>query len=161
MELPFWERANAFLCNDAKLGRKLGAGQEGYVWATSLGSAIKVFERERNFNTELKCYQILEGCAISEIDGFNVPQLLDFDDELWVVEMSVVAAPFLLDFGKCYFCPPEYPSDAIKHYSQQCEDYFGPFWPKVASAIYELERMGIWYVDAKPSNINCSGIALD
>jgi len=64
MEIDFFERAKLYLESrepDARLGKKLGAGQEGFIWESTRGSALKVFERERNFNTELKCYEILSG----------------------------------------------------------------------------------------------------
>jgi hypothetical protein len=44
--------------------------------------------------------------------GFNVPQLIGFDDELHVIEMTVVKRPFVLDFAAAYLdVRPEFPED--------------------------------------------------
>lgn len=123
--------------------------------------AVLPFERESNYNREIKCYQILKGFQVSQIDGFNVPELIGFDDDLLAMEITVVSAPYILDFGKAYTHEPDYPSDAIEHDLQRCEDDFGESWPAVQCAIFELRHMGIWYVDAKPSNISCEGLKIE
>ncbi|WP_145077639.1 hypothetical protein [Aureliella helgolandensis] len=63
---------------------------------------------------------------MTAIRGFNFPQLIDWSDELMVIEMTIVKPPFILDFGKSslYF-KPEYRSDAEDHYQRQLEDTFG------------------------------------
>ena len=115
--------------------RKLGSGQEGYVWETTNKSAVKVFEREQHFNTELKCYQILQFHGVNEIEGFQIPELVSYSEEQLLIELTIVSAPYLLDFGKCRFSPPDYPSDAVEHYEKRCQDDFGMHWTR-ASAMH-------------------------
>ena len=83
------ERAKAFCDyrqNTPKLETELGWGQEGFVWETTRGSAIKVYrpDAQLNFNRELRAYGILSQSNISNIGGFEVPQLLDHDQLLQV-----------------------------------------------------------------------------
>lgn len=139
-----------------------GCGQEGYVWPIQGGiSAIKVFERRRNYENELACYQILGDHKITEIYGFNIPELLGWSDELLVIEITIVKPPFILDFGKSslYF-KPEYPSDAEAHYQRQLEETFGEYLPQVELALSFLESLGIFYIDASGNNIKVDGLPL-
>lgn len=75
---------------------KFRVGQEGYVWKTGKerATAIKVFDRERNYLNEIECYEILESHEVSEIKGFTIPKLIGFYDELWIIELSIVAPPY-------------------------------------------------------------------
>ncbi len=58
---------------------------------------------------ERDCYRHLKSLAISNIEGFAIPRLIDSDDELLVVEMDIVSPPFLLDFAKAYLeGPPDF-----------------------------------------------------
>lgn len=160
METQFKERALEYLGEYESINEKLGSGQEGFVYRTSRKTALKVFEREQNFNAELKSYQILQALQVEQIEGFSIPQLLGFDEDRLVIELTIVTAPYLLDFGKVHFSPPDFPSDAVAHDLQRCEEDFGEYWPIVLSALYDLQSMGIWYVDAKPSNINWDGLKI-
>ena len=74
--------------------RRLGYGNDGAVWQTHQWTAVKAFERMQNYRTELECYQRFRTAKVTIIRGFEVPQLVDFDDELAVVEMSTVKPPF-------------------------------------------------------------------
>ena len=137
---------------------RLGSGEEGCVWGTAFDTAIKAFDREKNFNLELKAYEILQFNNTSEIKPFNVPRLIGYDEDLLVIEISIVSPPYLLDFGKVYFQKPDYPSDAIREYEERIEDHFGKNIIHVRAALYELELMGIYYADANSRNICCDGI---
>lgn len=137
-----------------------GCGEEGYVWPIEDGiSAIKVFNLRKNYDNELGCYRILKAHDISEIHGFNVPQLLAASDELLVIEMTIVKPPYILDFGKSslYF-KPEYPSDATAHYEAKLEETFGEFLPQVELAFAFLEGLGIFYIDASGNNVKVEGL---
>lgn len=103
----------------------LGTGQEGSVWPTANDTAIKVFDREQNFNSELGCYQILQENNVFEIDGFTIPHLIGSDKELLVVEMSIVSPPFILDFGKAYINRrPDFDEAVIEYYRQERSEMF-------------------------------------
>lgn len=75
--------------------RRLGVGQEGFVWKTNRESAIKVFDRFENFEREKSCYEILQQRRIIEIRGFSIPTFLDCDETLRVLEMSIVSPPYI------------------------------------------------------------------
>ena len=167
LESQFRAKASEY-CRKSQ-GRKpvfnssFGCGQEGYVWPIQGGvSAIKVFERRRNFENELGCYKILDDHSVTEIRGFNIPQLIDWSDELMVIEMTIAKPPFILDFVKSslYF-KPEYPSDAEDHYQRQLEDTFGEYLPQVELALAVLESFGIFYIDASGNNIKVLGLPLE
>ena len=132
----------------------LGFGTDGYVWRTSRKSAIKVFERESNYIRERDCYRRLESQYVSQIEGFAIPRLIDCEDELLVVEMDVVSPPFLLDFGKAYLDQaPNFSAEVMSDWEEQQIEWFGERWPQVRSALYSLERLGIYYQDVRPGNI--------
>lgn len=140
-----------------------GCGQEGYVWPVEGGvSAIKVFERRKNYEIELGCYEILDAHKVTEVYGFNIPQLIGWSEELLIIEMTIVKPPFILDFGKSslYF-KPEYPSDAVDHYQRQLEETFGEYLPQVELALSYLESLGIFYIDASGNNIKVEGLSLE
>lgn len=51
---------------------------------------------------EKQAYERLKFHGISDVLGFNVPQLRAFDDNLRVIQMTIVARPFVLDFAAAY-----------------------------------------------------------
>jgi len=92
--------------------------------------------------------------AISNIEGFAIPRLIDFDDDLLVVEMDVVSPPFLLDFAKAYLDgPPDFSPEVMADWEEQQMEWFGDRWPQVRSVLYSLERLAIYYRDVRPGNI--------
>ena len=109
----------------------LGIGQEGFVWKTGTerASAIKVFDRQRNYLNEIEIYLILESHEVSEIKGFTIPKLIDFDDELWIIELSIVSPPYLLDFGKASVgFPPPFTAEQMLEYETERKQLFGRNW---------------------------------
>lgn len=138
---------------------RLGAGTDGTVWFTSVRTAVKAFERSRNYHIERDCYLRLLSRQITQIGRFAVPEMEGYRDDLLVLEMSIVQPPFLLDFGKAYLDQlPPYHSDEtlMENWRAECEDLFGDNWPEVQSVLNELQGMGIFYVDPKPANIRFS-----
>ena len=96
------------------VARPLGFGQDGRVWRTQRASAIKVIERPQTYNRERSCYQRLAEHGIRKINGLSVPELIDFDDSLQVIEIGVVQPPYLLDFGKAFLDkPPDYTAESL------------------------------------------------
>ncbi len=134
--------------------KTLGYGTDGTVWPTSRLTAMKVFERVANYETEKACYLRLQERQVSEILGFAVPQLEQFDDELIVIELSIVSPPFLLDFGKAYLDrKPDYSDETLADDEAFREELFGEDWPVVQRILGRLKSFGIHYVDARPGNI--------
>lgn len=138
---------------------RLGYGQDGYVWELGDQSALKVFARERSFYSELDCYQILERHGVINIRQFNVPQLIAYDTDLLVIQMTIVKAPYILDFAKarCYH-PPNYSEEVLADYEAKMREEFGHDFDEVELVIASLQGLGIFYTDARPGNINCAGL---
>ena len=151
------ERAKAYATSrqiTVRLDSPLGFGTDGSVWRTDRDTAVKVFQRELNYRMELGSYRRLSDHDITEIDIFTIPTLIGSDDELLVVEISIVTPPFLLDFGKVDLDErTEFSPEVLAETEQQCVEYFGERWPTVKSAIYRLERYGIYYLDIRPGNV--------
>ncbi len=89
------------------LGELLGAGIHGSVFAAEYQteggrSAVKGHERQPAYERERDVYLRLRECDVTGIRGCYVPALIDYDDELWVIEMTVVGRPFVLDFAGAY-----------------------------------------------------------
>jgi hypothetical protein len=135
-----------------------GFGTDGWIWKTSLPSAVKAFYRHSVFRTELACYQRLKSCGVNQIHGLDVPILEGHDEELQVIETTFVKAPYLLDFGKATLDdPPAYYRDPmdIARFHSQWKSEFGDRWPNVSAALYTLRtQCGIYYLDPRPPNIN-------
>ena len=134
----------------------LGYGNDGRVWKSSRKSAVKAFERASNFRRESQCYRRLTEHNVRTICGLTIPHLIRIDESLLIVEMRLVAPPYLLDFGKAYLdTPPEYPPDAMEDWEAQGVENFGAErWLDVKRIIRQLKSHGIYYYDAKPGNIN-------
>src|SRR6476661_1796290 len=76
-----------------------GVGQDGFVLRSDRFTAVKFLDRLDRFRREREVYEVLRAKAIFEIGGHTVPELIDVDDELRAIEMSIVERPFLLDFA--------------------------------------------------------------
>ena len=137
------------------LNELLGLGQDGGVWSSIENTAIKVLERERAYRCELESYQRLQQAGISTLLGFTIPSLVDWDDELRIVEMTLVSPPCMLDFAKVYFDqPPVYEEGVWEETIASRELDFEPGqWETVERLLSELQGLGIYYIDPKPSNI--------
>jgi hypothetical protein len=134
----------------------LGRGTDGTVWQTKDGTAVKVFERELNYTNELECYRRLRARHINQIDGLAVPELVDYDDEMMIVEMTIVQLPYLLDFGKVYIDEsPPYAGDkdTWSRHLEDMRDNFGTNYKRARRIVHLLKDFGIHYIDPKPANI--------
>src|SRR4051812_4133660 len=104
--------------NQLEIRDRLGFGVHGIVHFVEHKlnrerSAIKVHLSAEPYLRERRVYQRLSQASIVQLHGFNVPQLVSFDDPLRVIQMTVVRRPFLLDFAGAYLdTPPEF-SDEI------------------------------------------------
>ena len=132
----------------------LGFGFDGSVFATSRHSAIKVFHHEELFRREWSVYRRLMQHAITEIMGFAVPQLIDVDESLQIVEMTIVSPPFVLDFaGAALDRRPQYPDDVLAEWQAEKAEQFGERWPTVRLIMSSFAGLGIYLADVKPGNI--------
>ena len=141
------------------LGPQLGFGVHGNVF-TALSqsdpdpSAVKVHERERFYRRERDVYRRLAEEGVHSLLDFRVPRMLNADDELWVIEMSVVSPPFVLDFAGAYLDePPDYPEDVLAEWEQEKREQFGERWPTVQAILRRLQGFGVFLADVTANNI--------
>jgi hypothetical protein len=106
------------------------------------------------FELELETYLRLQDENIAQVLGFNVPQLLDYDAELLVLEMTVVQQPFVLDFAEVRLdFPLEFPDDVWASWQEEKQEQFGERWPIVKRVLGEFEALDIYLLDVSPRNI--------
>lgn len=141
----------------------LGFGVHGNVFVCQYHSqmskriatnAIKVHDQRVSYVRERDVYLRLKDLEIESIQGHAVPQLIDYDDELLVIEMSIVTRPFVLDFGGAYLDhAPEFDPEVLEQWEQDKEEQFEKNWPKAASILSKLREYGIFVMDVNPGNI--------
>jgi hypothetical protein len=137
-----------------QLDDQLGFGNQGTVFATDVDSAIKVHERETFYQRERSVYFRLYQHRVSDVCGCAVPTLIDYDNVLWIVEMTVVARPFVLDFASAYLdVRPDYSPEIMDEWQQEKQELFEDQWPDVQLILFQLERYGIYLYDVHPGNI--------
>jgi len=142
------------------LKEPLGFGVHGNVFSVehqseSARTAIKAHEQEAAYVRERDVYLRLREHEVSTVRECNVPQLLGYDDELLVIEMTIVARPFLLDFGGAYLDGgPEFSEEVWADWRSEKQEQFGSFWPEVQRILAALEGYGIHVHDVNPGNIS-------
>jgi hypothetical protein len=87
-----------------RLADRLGFGIHGTVLVAEHEgkqdrSAVKAHNSPIFYRRERDVYKRLQEAGVSDVMGFHVPQLLRADDDLCVIEMTIVTRPFLLDFA--------------------------------------------------------------
>jgi hypothetical protein len=136
--------------------RPLGDGTDGKVWMSDKETAVKVLERMVGYYNERDSYLRLEEYGITEkIEGFWIPRLIGYDDELWVIEMQAISKPpYIIDFAKVRIDrPPDFSEEVMQYAQEKGQEEFGPHWPEVCQLLATLESFGIYYLDPRPSNI--------
>lgn len=133
----------------------LGFGREARVYATGRRTAIKLHKDHDAFQQELLCYLRLTASRTQIVLGHNVPRLIDADEKLLILEITIVERPFLLDFGAARLdSAPDFPPEVLETWEQEKIEQFGDNWPH-AAAIIEWMRanLGIYLLDIHPGNI--------
>ena len=142
-----------------QLAERLGFGIHGIIFvaegkSTAGKAALKVHHSVEPYLREREVYERLRDAGVSEILGFNVPQLIRFDDGLRIIEMSIVARPFVLDFAGAWLdTPPDFPDETWAEWEAEKREQFGTHWPRVQAVLEALEALDIHMVDVSPSNI--------
>lgn len=91
---------------------------------------------------------------MERITGHWVPQLIDWDDERWIIEMSIVPRPFVLDFASATLdIAHEFASHVLEDRDERWRELFEDHWEQVAVIIAALEYCGIYLLDPHPGNI--------
>jgi hypothetical protein len=142
-----------------EVGRRLGHGKDGIVFVAvsklkAMRSAIKSHNGLEAYGREQRAYERLAERRVRNIEGFHVPQLLGADDELLVIEMTIVTRPFVLDFAGAYLDrPPEFPEGVTDDWEADKREEFGGNWPVVQSVLQTLRSYGLYLLDVNPGNI--------
>jgi hypothetical protein len=146
------------------LGDRLGAGVHGTVLATegqpklgqaALRSAVKIHEREEFYRRERDVYLRLQEHGVTTARGCEVPQMLRYDDQLWVIEMTMVSRPFVLDFAGAYLdVAPDFSEEVLAEWRADKLEQFESRWPEVQAILHHLEAYGVFMVDVNPGNVS-------
>jgi hypothetical protein len=141
------------------VGRQLGSGVHGIVFSVQYQSeggrsAIKAHEHGADYGRERDVYLRLKEHGLTEIRGCNVPELIAYDDQRWLLEMTVVTRPFVLDFAGAYLDgAPDFSEEVLADWRAEKEEQFGPRWADVQAILRALEGYGVFLVDVNPGNI--------
>jgi hypothetical protein len=154
------ENAGAYAArHQLRLTERLGFGIHGTVRVAEDNikkdkSAIKAHNSATPYFRERAVYERLRDAGVSEVLGFHVPQLIRADDDLWVIEMTIVTRPFVLDFAGAYpDAPPEFSQEIWADWEAEKREQFGDRWTTVQAVMNAFEEFEIYLVDVSPSNI--------
>jgi hypothetical protein len=142
-----------------RLAERLGFGIHGIVHVAEREgkpdqSAIKALGSADSYLRERAVYERLGDAGISEVLGFHVPQLISADDDLRVIEMTIVTRPFVLDFAGAYLdSRPEFSEEIWAEWEQQKREQFGERWSVVRAVMDAFEELDIYLADVTPNNI--------
>jgi hypothetical protein len=145
------------------LGEELGHGMNGVVFVAEAQkdmpgrprlSAVKACHSLIEYERERDVYFRLQECGLTKVRGCKIPELLEYADDLWIIEMTIVTRPFCLDFGGAYLeKPPDFSEEVMADWRAEKIEQFGKHWPEVQSIIAVLEVHRIYLLDVHPKNI--------
>ena len=117
--------------------------------------AVKIHEVEAAYLRERNIYQHLTENQVVTLRGFNVPQLLGWDDGCCAIEMTIVARPFVLDFAGAWLDEaPEFSPEQWSYWEEEKLEQFGAErWREVLAILALLRTYGIFMLDVTPTNI--------
>ena len=113
---------------------------------------LKVHRHEYTFPPELAAYNRLAERRVTRIQGFRFPQLLDYDPELAVLELTFVSPPYILDFV-CTGVGSRPADFDLERIEREARRQFGNDWPEVRRLLEALMQIGIYYDDVHNRNI--------
>jgi hypothetical protein len=131
-----------------------GYGFDGFVWQTTVDTIVKVFRHDGDFQRELAVYQRLQIHQIEQLQGFHIPILLHYDVDLFVLELSFVRPPYILDFAAATLdVPPPGFDTEDQDWIAEKHRVFGSHWPAIVRLLDALRHVGIHYCDVHRENI--------
>ena len=142
-----------------QLAERLGFGVHGIIFVAENKSksgktAVKAHHELDAYLRERSAYERLKSAGVTDVLGFNVPQLIHADDGLRVIEMSIVTRPFVLDFAAAYLDrSPEFSDDVWSVWEEEKREQFEARWPKVQDILSAFRGIGIYLLDVSPANI--------
>jgi hypothetical protein len=149
--------------HDLQLAERLGFGVHGIIHVAENKSSggktgIKAHREPGPYLRERAVYERLGQAGVTEILGFNVPLFIRADDDLHVIEMTIVARPFVLDFAGAYLDRrPDFSEEAWAEWASEKREQFDVRWPVVQRVLAALEEFGIYMLDVSPGNIAFAG----
>jgi len=144
------------------LGKRLGYGQDGIVFSailphgsTGLPSVIKALKHRELYEQEIRVYRRLHQLGVRQVLGFNVPVLINHVADLFVIEMTAVAKPYVLDFVSAGVHGPlnHWPDFKLREQRAIAREAYGDKWPKVQEVVAAFRQLGIHLSDIKRGNI--------
>ena len=133
-----------------------GAGQDGIVFRSDRVTAVKLFDSEHRFRRELEVYHLLRAKGIQNVAGHHVPLLVDEDEQLRAIEMTLVDRPFLLDFAgaKRPEEVPDFEQHVLDEHLDRMREMFEDRWGD-ALHVVEMFRQATGFVllDIHPGNV--------
>ena len=58
--------------------------------------------------------------------GCSVPEMIEFDDHLWAIDMSIVDRPFVFDFAGAFLDQaPDFPDEVMADWHAEKKEQFG------------------------------------
>jgi hypothetical protein len=134
---------------DLRLARHLGGGIHGVVYEAESNAfpgfvAVKAHRDSTPFQRERDVYLRLREERVTRIRGFNIPQVVAWDDELLVIEMTMVKQPFVLDFGGAWLdVAQEFSEDAWNQWQRQLDEVFEERAIEVRRVLAVLRSYGV------------------
>jgi hypothetical protein len=102
----------------------------------------------------LSVYQRLQSHQIEQLQGFHIPILLHYDRNLFVLEISFVRPPYILDFAAATLDQPPPGFDAEdREWIAEKRRVFGSHWSAIVRLLDALRHIGIHYCDLHGENI--------
>jgi hypothetical protein len=144
---------------DLKIAERLGSGKDGIVFVaerkiTPARVAIKAHRSADTYMREKLAYERLKETNTTSICGFNVPKIVNSDDELRILEMTIVERPFVLDFAAAYLDRrPEFPPEIWAEWEAEKREQFEGRWPIVEDILNSFEEIGMYLMDVSAANI--------
>ena len=89
-----------------------------------------------------------------KIHAIGYVELIEYDDRLWILEISLVSPPYVLDFAGAYLdWTPDFSEEVMADWKAEKQEQFGRRWPEVLAILAILQSYGIYMEDVSPSNI--------
>jgi len=122
--------SNLAQCNQLRIVKSLGFGIHGSVFAVenkpNIHTAVKYCAEAEPFLREFEAYCRLDEYNVIDVCGFNVPLLLAVDQDLRILEMTLVDRPFVLDFGGAYLdVKPTFMPEIWEHWEAEKREQYG------------------------------------
>ena len=144
--------------NQLELQEQLGRGVHGIVFIVQSQSkrgrsAVKVHEREPAYSRERDVYLRLQEHGVKLVCGCHVPQLVGYDDELRVINMTVVR-PLRPQLRRRYLDEsPEFSEEVMAEWRAEKQEQFEQRWPEVQGVLAALEMYGVFMLDVNRQHL--------